>query len=110
MNAKRLSVIILAASVFAALLVFRSGNFHGQEYRSFDSPDGRFKVVVYRSRYWQPMMPGQSGDAPGTVRLYEMSSGKLLEQTRVEMVQLVELPEWSSTNVNIKLVADWQLP
>lgn len=55
-------------------------------------------------------MPGQAGDAPGNVFLYEASSGKLLERKHVEMVQLVDEIIWSVTNVHIKFIADWKLP
>ena len=73
------------------------------------SPDKRFKMIVYRI----PMtsaMPGQSGDAPGFVRLYDERNGRILEQKDVEMVQLIDQPEWSPTNLYIKLFADWKLP
>jgi hypothetical protein len=73
------------------------------------SPDGRFKMVVYRI----PMtmaMPGQAGDAPGFVRLYDQRSGRVLEQKDVEMVQMIDQVEWSPTNLYIKLFADWRLP
>ena len=79
------------------------------EYRSYLSPDGRFKMVVYRL----PMlvaMPGQSSDAPGFVRLYDQRSGRILQQKDVEMVQNIDQFEWSPTNLYIKLFADWSLP
>ncbi len=79
------------------------------EYRSYTSPDGRFRMVVYRL----PMpfqMPGQSSDAPGFVRLYDQRSGRILRQKDVKMVQLIDQFEWSPTNLSIKLFADWKLP
>jgi hypothetical protein len=79
------------------------------EYRSYMSPDGRFKMVVYRL----PMlvaMPGQSSDAPGFVRLYDQRSGRILQQKDVEMVQDIDRFEWSPTNLYIDLFADWSLP
>lgn len=54
-------------------------------------------------------MPGQSGDAPGVVRLYNRR-GDLLQETKVEMVQLVDHVEWTDRKVRIKLVAEWELP
>jgi len=80
-----------------------------EEDRSYTSPDGRFKMVVYRTPL--PIaMPGQSGDAPGFVRLYEVKSGRILEQKDVQMVQLIDQFEWSPTNLYIKFFADWKLP
>ena len=69
-----------------------------EAYRSDNSPDGRFRVVVYRL----PMpvaMPGQSSDAPGFVRLYDQKRGRTPKQSSVRMVQLVDQLEWSSTNL-----------
>ena len=55
-------------------------------------------------------MPGQSSDAPGFVRLYDLRTGRLLQEKDVEMVQLIDQFEWSPTNLCIKLFADWRLP
>jgi hypothetical protein len=53
-------------------------------------------------------MPGQAGDAPGVVRLYDRT-GRLLAEADVEMVQLVESVDWSNDKASIKLVVDWDL-
>jgi hypothetical protein len=58
----------------------------------------------------QSAMPGQSGDAPGFVRLYDQRTGRILEQKDVAMVQNIDQFEWSATNLYIKLFADWRLP
>lgn len=100
----------VAALIVVGVLIFTSNSVPGTEYRTFSSPDGRFKVVVFRSRQWLGGMPGQAGDSPGNVCLYETATGKLLERKHVKMVQLVEEVTWSVTNVNIKFIADWKLP
>ena len=110
MTTKRIVVGLLLILVMVGLLVFVSKGIPGTEYRAFTSPDGRFKVVVYRSRQWFGAMPGQAGDAPGNVCLYETATGKLLKRKAVEMVQLAEQAAWSATNVDIKFVAEWKLP
>lgn len=79
-------------------------------YRTFERPDGAFRIVVLR----KPMpfaMPGQAGDAPGIIRLFDRN-GRLLAETDVEMVQFVNdnTVEWSSKTVSIRLVVDWTLP
>jgi hypothetical protein len=84
-------------------------NSKAEEYRSFVSPDGRFKMVVYRVPT-ESAIPGQAGDAPGFVRLYDQRTGRILEQKDVEMVQLIDQFEWSTTNLSIKFFADWRLP
>ena len=80
-----------------------------EEYRTFASPDGRFEIVVYRipSRI---AMPGQSSDSPGYFQLRDARTGRVLRECSVEMVQFVDRIEWSATNVDVRLLADWSLP
>lgn len=79
------------------------------KYATFDSPDGRFQIVVMRKKQFFGLSPGQAGDSPGEVRLYN-KQGDLLEKADVEMVQLVENVEWTQKSVSIKFIADWELP
>ena len=65
--------------------------------------------MVVRQRVWPAVMPGQAGDAPGKVRLYDQN-GTLLHEADVAMVQLVDQVEWGERSVRIKLVAEWELP
>jgi hypothetical protein len=75
-------------------------------YRTFISPDGKYEMIVYR--YESIMsLPGQGSDASGLVRLYDLSSGRRINQCKIEMVQLVDRCEWSQTNVSIPLIVDW---
>lgn len=99
-------LVVVGLVAFGLRAWYRSS---ATEYRSFVSPDGRFKMVVYRLPMLM-VMPGQSSDAPGFIRLYDQRSGRLLQQANVEMVQLVDRIEWSSTNVHVRLLADWRLP
>jgi hypothetical protein len=80
-----------------------------QEYRTFASPDSRYKVVVFRSSVLMPVLPGQSSDAPGKVKLYDRA-GNVLREAKVDMVQLVDHVEWEPRKVTIKLIAEWELP
>lgn len=79
------------------------------EYRTFQSPDGKYKVVVYRLPEFSRIMPGQYGDAPGYVRLYD-NSGHVLAQTDVGMVQIADRVTWEKDKVDVWLVAEWNLP
>jgi len=101
-----LGVFIVAALAAAALYVLRRAS--AEVYREFDSPDGSYKVVVYRYPSLSAM-PGQSGDAPGFVRLYDRQ-GRPLAEAGVEMVQLADRVEWERDRVSIRLVAEWRLP
>jgi hypothetical protein len=80
-----------------------------QEYASFVRLDGNYRVIVLRTSVWPALMPGQAGDAPGRVRLYD-KHGKLLHEAKVEMVQLVDHVDWADQKVRIKFVAEWDLP
>jgi hypothetical protein len=82
-----------------------------EEYRSYPSPDGRFKIVVHRIPK-PSAVPGQSGDAAGYVRLIDTKSGRTLEQIDIAMVQLANSNTitWTANQVSIKLIANWKLP
>ncbi len=106
----RLVVALVGAVVLVSLVVWLAVvRMRATEYASFPSPDGRYRVVVLRTPAWPSVTPGQAGDAPGKVRLYDRE-GKLLREADVPMVQLVDRVEWTDTLVHIKLVADWKLP
>ena len=103
--------LVFAAVIFAALAIFALQIYprlRASEYRTYASPDGKFKVVVYRIPQLISL-PGQSSDAPGFVRLFD-GNGKILGKADLEMVQLVERVEWSSNSVSIPLIAEWKLP
>lgn len=78
-----------------------------EPYRTFERPDGLYRVEVWR---WPQLfaMPGQASDAPGFVRLMD-ATGKVLAEVPVEMVQLVEDVDWSDGHAYIKLIVDWDL-
>ena len=102
-------LVVLIVGVLVAF-GFRVGRRSGaEEYRTFASPDGRFKIVVYRIPT-RIAMPGQSSDSPGYFQLHDSRTGRVLQERSVEMVQLVDRIEWSRTNVDIRLLADWSLP
>jgi hypothetical protein len=82
-----------------------------EEYSTFTRPDGKYRVVVSKKTTFLNLKPtiGGSSDAPGVVRLYDQQ-GKLLQETKVDMVQQVETVEWPPKSVYIKLIAEWALP
>jgi hypothetical protein len=86
-----------------ALMVF----FQPEHYMTHTSPDGRYRLVVYRT----PTLfsaPGQGSDAPGHVVLLD-DQGRELKTVPIDMVQLATRPEWSKDRVSVKLVLDWDL-
>ncbi|HEY3741778.1 MAG TPA: hypothetical protein VGL53_18130 [Bryobacteraceae bacterium] len=78
-------------------------------YETLESPDHRFKLMVYRKPIWPSSMPGQASDAPGIVRLYD-GSGRLLNEAPVDMVQQLNDVEWSADHVDVPLVFNFKLP
>ena len=75
--------------------------------RSFSRPDGAYRVDLLRKPL-PAAMPGQAGDAPGVVRLYDRA-GRLLAEAEADMVQLVEIVDWANDRASIRLVVDWDL-
>jgi hypothetical protein len=99
-------VVLLVCAV--ALLAAPFGSAQDLEIvRAFARPDGAYQVLLLRKPL-PAAMPGQAGDAPGVVRLYDRA-GRLLAQADVEMVQLVESVDWSDDKASIKLVVEWDL-
>ena len=106
---QKLVTLILGSLMLLMVGCHSDPKARAEEYRSYLSPDQRFKLVVYRI----PMataMPGAASDAPGLVRLYDTKTGRVLREKDVEMVQMISQFEWSSTNIFITSFADWRLP
>jgi hypothetical protein len=80
------------------------------EYRTYHSPDRRFQIVLYNFPTFFGTMPGQGSDASGYFQLRDSQTGRVLEDQDVDMVQMVELVEWSPNQVRIGILADWTLP
>lgn len=104
--AVKIATVLLAAFIS---LYFIMKYFSEQEYRTFSSPHGRYAVTVLRTSVFPSIMPGQSGDAPGVVKLCD-NKGNVLQKAKVEMVQLVDTVEWGPKTVRVKFVAEWNLP
>ena len=108
MKRRYLWLIAAGLALVAALLWLRQrGGL--EEYLTFTRPDGHYRVVVMRRTGPGAMMPGQSGDAPGVVRLYDRN-GRLVAEAPVEMVQLAQKVEWGDKTVEIPLIVKWSLP
>jgi len=103
------ALISLAVAVLLAIAVGNVWLRREELYVEFPSPDGRFKVLVYRRPGLLAMAPGQSGDAPGRVLLVD-ARGNVLREAPVEMVQLIEVPEWREDAVEVRPFGDWPLP
>jgi hypothetical protein len=107
----RMMTVVLALLVAGGLVAFgwhalrRSA---AEIWRTFKSPDGCFEIVVYRMPSLIAM-PGQSSDAPGFFQLRDKRTGRVVRESSVEMVQLVDQVEWSSTNVFVGFLAEWSL-
>ncbi len=109
-NRRRLfvSTIVILGLITACVLAFWP-QFGMEQYTSYTRPDGRYQVVVMRKKTLFSVMLGQASDSPGVVRLYNQR-GELLQETDIEMVQLVESVQWEQKHLSIKLIAEWDLP
>jgi hypothetical protein len=79
------SLLLLGSSVFTIAL-YRS---MASEVSSQMSPDGRYKVVVYRLPYLSST-PGSGLDAPAILRLFD-AAGNRLASTDLPMLQMAEV-------------------
>ena len=96
--------------LFSSFLSSENRKLNDQPYSIFLSPEKRFQIEVYAYDMKKISFPGQSGDQAGIVYLRDSRSGKILNRYEVDMVQLVESPEWTQKNVKAKLLFDWVLP
>jgi hypothetical protein len=109
MRRRRVTLLLFFALALCVLTPLLWNWERGGEYRTFDSPDHRYKVVVVRARTFLPLMPFQSYDA-GWVEIYDVQREQLIARKRVKVVQDVDQVDWSSTNVYITFVGEWPLP
>jgi hypothetical protein len=101
-----IGALVLVALVAAIVVVMSRRE---ERYVEFASPDGRFKIVVNRRPSLFGVAPGQSGDAPGRALLVDRS-GHVLREEPLEMVQLVETPQWRTGAVEVRPFGEWSLP
>lgn len=101
---KRIAGLTLVALI-AAVAALRE-----VEYTRFDSPDGRYQVVVTHRAFhaFLPMMPGSSGDKPGFVAIYDQA-GNGYGTIPVPMVNMATEIRWEEGRASIKLVGEWGL-
>lgn len=78
-------------------------------YKTYFSPDGKYKIEVIIFSGDEVGFPGGSGDRPGFVRLMT-SGGNLIQRKDVVMVNTIEDPQWAKDSVDIKFFTEWSLP
>ena len=73
-----------------------------------DSPDGRHTAVITSLRLWQllPGLPGQGGDRPGQVTIYDRQ-GRDLGTIRVGHISQAYQIRWLENGASIKLAGAW---
>lgn len=102
-----IGLVVLA--LLAVILAPRVWHLMASQREVITSPDGRYPLVVHACSSLG--LPDAGGDAPGFVQL-EDASRRVLEETGLEMVQLVSASgvRWDSDRVSVPLVFDWALP
>lgn len=112
MKIKRRIIISVAVILVAVIGIYILLNkVASKPYKVFQSPDNKYQLEVYTYMFSLYIMvpPGQGSDVPGVVFLKD-EYGNVLQRCNVEMVQLVEYPEWTDKTVCVKLILDWKLP
>lgn len=98
-------------AVVLVVLLIATGRPPSGVLQSFDSPGGRYRIVVLWKGSWlpRPAMPGQGGDGDGIVQLTDRQ-GHVLRELEVESpVFRVDQVTWSRDQVDVKLVVQWPL-
>lgn len=72
------------------------------------SPDGRHVIVLCRTPR-AIAAPGQGSDAPGRLILVSTRTGMVLGEADLEMVQLMDEPEWRADRARVGVSASWDL-
>lgn len=111
MNQRTKRSSLAALGVFVILtLVLGAFLFSREEGSRFSDPSGQFTVVVSKRRYQDYLMrfPGQSGDEPGFIEIFDRS-GNSFGRIPVEMINAVSDLHWPSshTGARIPLIAEW---
>ncbi|MHA3772164.1 hypothetical protein ACXR0O_11560 [Verrucomicrobiota bacterium sgz303538] len=105
-RSKRILLVgVLMVTAFCAVLILPI-----REYQRVASPNGHFFAVA-RSPLWTsliPIMPGQSGDKPGWVIIYN-KEGEFCGRAPVPMVSFIHDLRWSGDEAYIPVVAEWKL-
>lgn len=112
MKSRKLIFIVSLTTAIVGLIALATNKYIQKScclssYKTFDSPHSGHSVEVYKLYTPFSIMPGSAGDSPGYVRLFN-PSGELINETYIEMVQLVETVEWSTDQMSIKFIADWK--
>lgn len=88
---KKTQILIASAAcvaVIAAIAIWKVE----VPYRQWESRDGTLQIIV--KKQWiascLPVMPGQGGDAPGSVLVREKRTGRVLLKKRIPMVNTAE--------------------
>jgi hypothetical protein len=100
---RRVSIWI---AILSAILLGGCHSLQKEPYKVLYSPDKTHRLEVY-AYSTKSSFPGQGGDAPGMVML-KNDHGVILHKQSVEMVQLIDAPEWTSNSVTVKLILEWK--
>ena len=106
---KRAATIALITALLLVVAFYWWREANVEIYKTYSSPGGRYRIEVWRYPELYAS-PGDSGGAPGFVRLVDVESGKQIYRKATDMVQVIEYIDWSPRIVNIRLFAEWTLP
>jgi hypothetical protein len=105
---RKFAIISCVALLFIGVALWSV--FRLVECRRITSPDGRFYAVA-ECRAWRfhvAMSPGSSGDKPGYVTVFTRD-GQSCGSAPLDMAWMIDEMSWSTTNAELRLVAEWDL-
>jgi len=106
-----LLVAILLLSILSYQIFY--GELFGYERGSYDSPDGRYRIVVQaRGVNLSIYGFGDGGAVPANVSLIDNKTGRRIGRQTVDRAYLVNSGTviWSPSNVVVVDVGEWKLP
>lgn len=105
------SAIVVVLSLWLVGYQIYYGEMLGEERETLTSPDGRYKIfVLARGVNFFAGAPGDAGGVSGNVSIVDVKSAKRIGREPLEMVQFADSCNWTTTNVTIVDVGQWQLP
>src|SRR4051794_10109808 len=82
---------------------------HATVYRVDAPPGGRFGVVMFRYPRLRHL-PEILGLGEGYLQLYEIGTGRVLQEKTAEELSAIRMSAWSSSSVSLQGFVEWPLP
>ena len=105
MKIKAVATILVTLSIAVVILMVLE-----TPHSEFQSPDKKYRAVV-KTKFISGLfsaMPGQGSDSPGSITIYDATTGKNLGKRKLDRVQRAREIEWTDDGAKIKFVKEWK--